>query len=125
MRRILQASILLAAAVASAGDWPQFRGPSGSGVGDGAKPPVRWDAVKGTNVVWKTEIPGLSVSSPVVWGDRVFIATAISGDAKQKIRVGLYGDTDPVTDNSPHEWKLLGLDKKTGKILWERRGGRG
>jgi len=125
MRRFLQASLLLAAVVARAGDWPQFRGPSGSGVGDGAKPPVRWDAVKGTNVVWKTAIPGLSVSSPVVWGDRVFIATAISSDAKQKFRVGLYGDTNPVTDNSPHEWKLLGLDKKTGKILWEQTAHRG
>src|SRR5947209_2151692 len=120
MRRMLGACLLLAAGTAMAGDWPQFRGPSASGVGDGAKPPVRWDGVKGTNVAWKTEIPGLSVSSPVVWGDRVFITTAISSDPKQKLRVGLYGDTDPVTDSSPHQWKVLALDKKTGKILWEQ-----
>src|SRR5256884_533355 len=120
MKRLLQASVLLAAVVANAGDWPQFRGPSGSGIGDGAKPPVRWDAVKGTNVGGKTEIPGFSVSSPVVWGERVFIATAISADAKQKIRVGLYGDTAPVTDNPHHEWKLLGLGKNTGKLVWEQ-----
>ena len=112
--------LLLAAGAAIAGDWPQFRGPSASGVGDGAKPPVHWDATKNTNVVWKTEIPGLAVSSPVVWGDRIFVTTAISTDAKQSLRTGLFGDTDPVIDNSPHRWKVLALDKKTGKILWEQ-----
>jgi len=112
--------LLLAAGAAMAGDWPQFRGPSASGVGDGAKPPVHWDATKNTNVVWKTEIPGLAVSSPVVWGDRIFVTTAISTDAKQSLRTGLFGDTDPVIDNSPHRWKVLALDKKTGKILWEQ-----
>ena len=112
--------LLLAAGAAMAGDWPQFRGPSASGVGDGAKPPVHWDAIKNTNVVWKTEIPGLSVSSPVVWGDRIFVTTAISTDAKQSLRTGLFGDTDPVIDNSMHQWKVLAVDKKTGKILWEQ-----
>src|SRR6266550_667146 len=112
--------LLLAAGAALAGDWPQFRGPSASGIGDGAKPPVHWDATKSTNVVWKTEIPGLAVSSPVVWGDRVFVTTAISTDAKQALRTGLFGDTDPVIDNSAHQWKVLALDRKTGKILWEQ-----
>ena len=108
------------AAAVSAGDWPQFRGPNASGIGDGTKPPVRWDATKQTNIVWSAEIPGLSVSSPVVWGDRVFVATAISSDPKQTLRTGLFGDTDSVNDSSPHQWKLLALDKKTGKILWEQ-----
>jgi outer membrane protein assembly factor BamB len=116
----LMGALLLAAGAAMAGEWPQFRGPSASGIGDGAKPPVHWDATKNTNVVWKTEIPGLAVSSPVVWGDRIFVTTAISGDAKQALRVGLFGDTDPVNDSSVHQWKVLGLDKKTGKILWEQ-----
>jgi outer membrane protein assembly factor BamB len=111
---------LLVVITATAADWPQFRGPSASGVGDGAKPPVHWDGTKNTNVVWKTEIPGLSVSSPVVWGDRIFVTTAISSDAKQSLRTGLYGDTDSANDNSPHQWKVLALDKKTGKILWEQ-----
>src|SRR5437868_5251178 len=111
---------LALACMASAGDWPQFRGPSSSGVGDGAQPPVKWDVAKGTNVLWTAEIPGLSVSSPVVWGDRVYITTAVSGDAKQAFRTGLYGDTDSVNDKTPHQWKVLSLDKKTGKILWEQ-----
>ena len=118
MRLRLGAGILLAAVAATAGDWPQFRGPAASGVGDGTKPPVRWDAAKGTNLVWKTAIPGLSVSSPVVWGDRVFVTTAVSSDTRQKLRTGLYGDTDPVTDTSTHQWQVLALDRRTGKILW-------
>ena len=109
-----------AAAVAFAGDWPQFRGPSASGIGDGAKPPVKWDAAKGTNIVWKLEIPGLADSSPIVWGDRVFVTTAVSSDPKQTFRTGLYGDTDPVNDNSPHKWEVFAIDKKTGKILWQQ-----
>jgi len=110
----------LAAANVSAQNWPQFRGPSASGVGPGAKAPVRWDAVKGTNVVWKTEIPGLSVSSPIVWGDRVYITTAISNDPTQKFRTGLYGDTDSANDRGPHQWKVMALDKLTGKVLWQQ-----
>jgi outer membrane protein assembly factor BamB len=81
---------------------------------------VHWDATKQTNIVWSAEIPGLSVSSPVVWGDRVFVATAISSDPKQTLRTGLFGDTDSVNDSSSHQWKLLALDKRTGKILWEQ-----
>jgi len=121
VRILMQAAglpLLLCAAMA--GDWPQFHGPGGSGLGDGAKPPVHWDAVKGVNIAWKTEIPGLADSSPVVWGDRVFVTTAISSDSKQAFRTGLYGDTDSVNDSSPHKWKVLALDKKTGKILWEQ-----
>jgi outer membrane protein assembly factor BamB len=110
----------LLASAATAGDWPQFRGPSGSGVGDGAKPPIHWDAAKGVNIAWITEIPGLANSSPIAWGDRVYVTTAISSDAKQTFRTGLYGDTDPVDDSSPHKWKVLALDKKTGKVLWEQ-----
>jgi outer membrane protein assembly factor BamB len=108
-----------------AGDWPQFRGPGASGVGDGAKPPVRWDGAKGTNVLWKAELPGLAVSSPIVWGDRIFVTTAISGDKSQSLRIGLYGDTDPVNDRSVHEWRVLALDTKTGKILWQQTAHRG
>ena len=96
------AVFLLTVFTATGGDWPQFRGPSASGAGDGTNPPVRWDATKGLNVLWATEIPGLANSSPVVWGDRVFVTTAISSDAKQSFRTGLYGDTDSANDSSQH-----------------------
>jgi outer membrane protein assembly factor BamB len=119
--RLLAPALTLALACAAAdGNWPQFRGPSGSGLGDGAHPPVQWDTSKGTNIVWTVEIPGLAVSSPVAWGDRIYITTAVSSDAKQTFRTGLYGDTDSAADRSPHQWKVLALDKKTGKLLWEQ-----
>ena len=124
MKRTLLTGLTLTAAVV-AGDWPQFRGPSASGIGEGSKPPVRWDATTNTNVLWKAPIPGLSVSSPVVSGDRVFVSTAVSADSKQSFRTGLYGDTDPVNDSSIHEWKVIALDKKTGKMLWEQTAHKG
>ena len=109
-----------AAGLGVGADWPQFRGPAASGVGSGANPPVQWDAVKGVHVAWKVEIPGLAISSPIVWGDRVFVATAISSDASQKFRTGQYGDTDSAPDRSPHQWKVMAYDKRTGKLLWEQ-----
>ncbi len=118
--RPLALCAMAAASLATAADWPQFRGPSASGAGSGAKPPIHWDAAKGTNVVWKADIPGLSVSSPIVWGDRVYVTTAISGDPTQKIRTGAYGDTDSANDLSPHQWKVMALDKLTGKLLWQQ-----
>jgi outer membrane protein assembly factor BamB len=113
-------SLLAAACAAFAGDWPQFRGPSASGIGDGAKPPVKWDAAKGEHILWKVEIPGLADSSPIAWGDTIYVTTAVSSDPKQTFRTGLYGDTDPVNDNSPHKWLVMAIDKKTGKILWQQ-----
>jgi outer membrane protein assembly factor BamB len=121
---LLPAAILLAVP-ALGGDWPQFRGPSASGIGDGTRPPLHWDATRNTNVLWITEIPGLADSSPVVWGDQVFVTTAISNDPKQTFRLGLFGDTDSVNDSSPHEWRVLALDRKTGKILWDQTAHRG
>jgi len=119
------ATLALAASVAMAADWPQFRGPSASGIGEESKPPVRWDATTNSNVLWKTPVAGLSVSSPIVSGERIFLTTSVSADSKQGFRVGLYGDTDPVNDNSVHEWKVLALDKKTGKVLWEQTAHKG
>jgi outer membrane protein assembly factor BamB len=82
--------------------------------------PVKWDAEKSVNVLWKVQIPGLAHSSPVVWGNRVFITTAVSSNPKEETRFGLYGDVAPVKEESKHTWKVYCLDKQTGKILWER-----
>jgi outer membrane protein assembly factor BamB len=100
--------------------WPSFRGPGGSGVADGQHPPLTWDGKAGTNVRWKTPIPGLGHSGPIVWGDRVFVTTAVSGDPDPKVRTGNYGDVDSVNDTSKHTWQVLCLDRGTGKILWTR-----
>ena len=112
--------LCLAASTAAAQNWPQFRGSGASGVAEGKPAPVKWDATKSTGVVWKTPVPGLSHASPVVWGDRVFIVTAVSTDPKPEARFGLYGDVEPVKDDPKHAWKVYALDKKTGKVVWER-----
>jgi outer membrane protein assembly factor BamB len=111
---------LLACVTVSAQNWPSFRGPSASGVAEGSPTPVKWDADTGQNIVWKTPVAGVAVSSPIVWGDRVFVSTAVSSDPSAGIRTGLYGDVEPAKDMSKHSWRLLALDKRTGKVLWER-----
>ncbi|CAN5528927.1 PQQ-binding-like beta-propeller repeat protein [soil metagenome] len=101
-------------------NWPQFRGPNASGVVEGQAAAVTWDAQKSVNTRWKTAIPGLAHSSPVVWGNKIFVTTAITSAAKDETRFGLYGDVAPVKDDPKHTWKVYALDKHSGKILWER-----
>ena len=101
-------------------NWPQFRGASASGISEGTPLPVKWNVETGENILWKTPIPGLSHASPVVWDNKVFIATAISSIPKPYFRAGLYGDVDSDKDLTKHTWKLYCLDKKTGKVLWEK-----
>ena len=101
-------------------NWPSFRGTEASGVSDGQNLPDRWDPKTGQNILWRTPIPGLAHSSPVVWGDRIFVTTAVSTDPKATFRPGLYGDGDASKDRSVHRWMLYAIDKKTGKIVWER-----
>jgi outer membrane protein assembly factor BamB len=122
MKRLTSSFILLAviAGVAYGQNWPQFRGPGATGVTEGPAKPVKWDASTSLNVRWKTPIPGLSHSSPVVWGDKIFVTTAVSSAAKDETRFGLFGDVEPVKDDPKHAWKVFAIDKSTGKILWER-----
>jgi outer membrane protein assembly factor BamB len=102
------------------GSWPSFRGPQASGVAERQLLPDRWDGKTGENILWRTPIPGLAHSSPVVWGNRVFVTTAVSGDPKASFRPGLYGDGDASEDRSRQRWVLYALDKRSGKVLWER-----
>ncbi|MGH7601698.1 MAG: ankyrin repeat domain-containing protein, partial [bacterium] len=92
--------------VAVAKNWPSFRGMFATGVADGQNPPTTWNAEKSLNIKWKTPIPGMAHSSPVIWGNRVFITTAITSDTSSKLRVGLYGDVAPDKDISKHTWKV-------------------
>lgn len=101
-------------------DWPQFRGISAAGISEGTPVPSVWNVADGKNVVWKTPVPGLGLSSPVVWGDQLCVSTAISGKADASLRPGLYGDIQSVEDDTPHEWRVYCLNKKTGAIAWQR-----
>src|SRR5688500_14931917 len=102
------------------GGWPSFRGPQASGVADGQQLPDRWDGKTGENILWRTPVPGLGHSSPVVWGDKVFVTSAVSSDPKASFRPGLYGDGDASEDRTSQRWVLYALDRRTGKLLWER-----
>src|SRR5262245_10903935 len=97
-------------------DWPQFRGIRANGIADGFALPASWDVAKGQNIAWKTTIPGMGHASPIVWGDLLCVSTSISGRTDASLRIGYYGDVDSVADDTPHEWKLYCLDKKTGAI---------
>lgn len=100
--------------------WPGFRGYMASGVLDNTNLPESFDFNKMINVKWKTEIPGLGLSSPVIWGDKLFITTSLSKSDNQGIRTGIYGDGMPVADSSIHDWKVFCIDKNSGKTIWER-----
>jgi len=112
---------LLCACSAAAADWPQFRGPAASGVDASAPTPVHWNIDKGENVRWQTPIPGLAHSSPIIWGNVVYVTTAVSPD-DQDVKVGLYGDIASANDQESHQWRLLAVEKETGKILWDTLG---
>jgi outer membrane protein assembly factor BamB len=105
-------------------NWPSFRGLRAGGVADGFKTPVRWSVEKNENIKWKTLIPGLSHSSPVIWGERLFLTTAVK-EGKEELKVGLYGNIEPVDDDSEHEFRVLCVDKNTGEILWTRTAWKG
>jgi len=100
--------------------WPAFRGANAAGTADGQGAVTEWNVEKGTNVRWKTPIPGFSNASPIAWGDKVFVVTAISSAGDATFRTGLYGDVKPVNDLSEHTWKIYCLDKSSGKVLWEQ-----
>ena len=103
----------------AAGSWPSFRGPQAAGVADGQHLPERWDPNTGENILWRTPIPGIAHSSPIVWGNRVFVATAISSDPRATFQPGVPAP-ESSTDRSRHKWVLYAIDKHTGTIAWER-----
>jgi len=106
--------------LAIAGDWPSFRGPQASGIAKGATPPLTWNGETGENIRWKTAIPGLGHSSPIVVGDLVFVTGAKSDNATPYLRVGLYGESPDHPEDEVFEYKLYCFSKTSGKLLWER-----
>lgn len=116
-RFVLVAVIAAMALATAAADWPQFRGPQACGV-DASKPlPITWNVETGQNIRWQTPLPGLAHASPIISGDRIYVTTAVGpGDAE--LKVGLYGDIAPVNETGLHQWRLLALERSSGKILW-------
>ena len=85
--------IALMPAMAHAGNWPQFRGPQSAGVATQTALPTEWGPDK--NVEWKVQIPGVAWSSPIVWGDKVFVTTAITDNQRKPQAGGGFGRGGP------------------------------
>jgi outer membrane protein assembly factor BamB len=113
------AALLLTATIAGDGAgeqfWPQWRGPHATGVSRHATPPLEWSETK--NVRWKVEIPGRGSSSPVVWGNQLFLLTAVpvgvQGPASHQSR-------STMQPRDVHRYLVLAIDRRTGRVLWER-----
>ncbi len=121
--RILAAACCCAILNAASPDWGQFRGPGSTGVAEGSRLPEKWSSTE--NVVWKTPIPGVGWSSPVIAGGRIFLTAVISADEKESPKKGLYfgGNRDKPSD--VHRWMVYAVDFKTGKLAWEREVSKG
>jgi outer membrane protein assembly factor BamB len=117
--------LLLTAAVASAENWPQWRGPSSNGISSEKGLPAEWSET--SNVAWKTKLPGQGRSSPVVWGDRIFLTADIEGDKVEGIKAPIHHlrgkeflHPDSIGVDKKHTLIVLCLDRETGKILWRQ-----
>jgi outer membrane protein assembly factor BamB len=100
----------------SADEWPRFRGPSAGVAADDPALPDTWSPTQ--NVVWKADIPGIGWSSPVVWGDHVFLTTVVNTAQQEPPKPGFYlGDWPP--SGAPHRWMVYDIDFRTGKVRWE------
>jgi outer membrane protein assembly factor BamB len=128
-------------------DWPQFRGPGGNGVADEAKLPQTWSTT--ANVAWAVDVPGRGWSSPIVWGDRVFVTTAVNDGAFKAPSTGIFGndyvaelakqgvpeaeivkrvvtrDIELTSDTGAVSYRVYAFDAKTGRVVWQQEAHRG
>jgi outer membrane protein assembly factor BamB len=109
------------------GSWTQWRGPNGSGIAADASVPLEWDATTGRNILWKTEIEGRGHSSPVAWGDRLFLTTAIEGEvipgakAPPHMMEGEeFKHPDAVGADRSHILEVIAVDRTTGAVVWSK-----
>jgi outer membrane protein assembly factor BamB len=127
----IAASIALFLSLAAVGgttddedDWPSFRGHRARGVAEGYATPEKWSVPDGNGVAWRTPVPGLAHSCPIVWGDHVYVTTAVraEGEAELSSLFGSpgYGAGESVLDEGVHLFKLYCLSAATGEVLWER-----
>jgi len=109
---------LLACDVFAEANWPQFRG-SSSGIAEDKALPETWSTTE--NIVWTVEIPGRGWSSPVVWGDKIFVTSVIKEGDFETPKKGLYlgGDREKASDKT-HRWMVYCIDWNKGNIVWER-----
>ena len=106
-------------------NWPQWRGPGGMGISTEKNLPAEWSATK--NIKWKTPIAGRAHSSPVVWGNKLFLTTAIEGPVVPGAKAVKHMDgdkeflhPDSIGADRKHTFKVICLNASNGKVLWEQ-----
>ncbi len=128
-----------AASASAENNWPQWRGPLQNGVAPHGNPPTEWSETK--NIKWKVKIPGDGDATPIIWGDKVFVLTAIATGKKGETATPTQGANAAAQDSKPggqgggrggrggmggppptegHQWVVLCLDRNTGKTLWQK-----
>jgi outer membrane protein assembly factor BamB len=122
---LLGLASLLTGAGAAAANWPQFRGGPAAGVSEAKGLPDTW-SVKSPNLTWSADILGKGWSSPIVWGDRVFVTSTVSDTKTPEPRKGLYvQDLQGKVQPGTHRWLVHCLDARTGKLLWQQEAHKG
>jgi outer membrane protein assembly factor BamB len=96
-------------------NWPMWRGPNANGVSLQANPPLEWSEKK--NIKWKVEIPGRGSSSPIVWGDRLYLLSAVPSNIPV---AGSHNPRGGINPRVPHRFMVYAIDRHTGKTLWEK-----
>src|SRR5689334_5512028 len=116
LRACFLALCLICFGVAARGqeNWPQFRGQGSLGVGGNQNLPTTWSTNQ--NVGWKTAVPGTGWSSPIVWGDRIFVTSVVKEGEVELPKKGLYfGGERPIPSTNTHHWMVYGFDWQTGR----------
>ena len=110
-------------------DWPAFRGRGGTGVAEGYSLPTHWNADEDSGelsgVLWQIDVPGLGHSSPIIVGDRLYLATAISSEGKSPLKIDAGGGPKAADDNGEQSWVVICYDKKTGAEIWRQTAKKG
>src|SRR5262245_32894639 len=105
-------------------NWPRFRGPEGTGVTEVRRLPDHWSTTE--SVAWKADVPGRGWSSPIVWGEKVFLTTVVNTGKTPEARKGLYfGGEQRKAPETEHVWKVVCLNLRDGALLWEQTAHRG
>src|SRR5678816_1845594 len=100
-------------------NWPQWRGPLANGVAPRANPPVQWSETN--NVRWKTVLPGKGHSSPIVFGDSVYLLSAMPvGEAQKPVHDDAPGVHDSVPVTHRHQFLALAVSRREGRVTWSK-----
>ena len=120
LKKILPLALFCFTSALAQENWPQFRGEQSLGVGANQNLPTVWSTNR--NVAWKAAVPGMGWSSPIVWGDKIFVTSVIKEGEVEPPKKGLYfGGERPTPSTNRHHWMVYGFDWQTGKKVWERQ----